>query len=424
MKIYLDMIGCRLNQAEIEQYGRRFRALGYELVPFPEQADLAVVNTCTVTRAAASDSRAKTRQIQRAGTQQIALTGCWSTLNPQAAAGLPGVTQIIPNRRKDSLVSELLNKPENSFDLEPVEREPIPGARLRTRAFIKVQDGCSNQCTFCITTIARGRNRSRPIREIIADITGVTAGGAREVVLTGVHLGSWGSDYMPAKKLSHLVREILASTDIPRLRLSSLEPWDLDEDFFHLWEEPRLCRQLHLPLQSGSASVLKRMRRNITPISFAQLVDKAKQVVPDMAVTTDIICGFPGESEAEFSESLDFVRGMHFAGGHVFTYSSRPGTPAARLPDQVPHSVRKARNARVREVLEESRLVYQRQFIGCSLPVLWESASSRDKNGWKASGLTDNYLRVHAYTPENLWNQITQVKLLRVAERGLVGEIL
>lgn len=427
MKIYLDTIGCRLNQAEIERYARQFRAAGHTLVATAEEADLAVVNTCTVTNAAAADSRGKIRQTARAGVEEIVATGCWATLRPQAAARLPGVKRVVTNLQKDQLVSDVLQVSEQTFELEPVQREPIPGARLRTRAFIKVQDGCDNRCTFCVTTLARGAGRSLSIDDILAEIQAAVNGerqsAAQEVVLTGVHLGSWGQDLPGNLRLRHLVEAILEKSDLPRLRLSSLEPWDLDEDFFALWQDPRLCRHLHLPLQSGSAATLRRMARKTTPQSFANLVASAKAAIPGVAITTDVITGFPGESQAEFEESLDFVRRMGFAGGHVFTYSARAGTAAARMEDQVPYPVRKQRNARMRAVLGESTAAYQARFFGETLQVLWESATSLDSEGWELSGLTDNYLRVHAKAPRRLWNQITPVYLIGTADGSLQGKI-
>jgi len=431
MKIYLDTIGCRLNQAEIEQYACQFRLAGHTLVPNPEQADLAVVNTCAVTSAAVSDSRQKIRQIARHGVRQIAVTGCWSTLNPTDAAALAGVRQVIPNLQKDRLVPDLLQVSLPEFDPQstgcqpvarlPVGRLPIPGARLRTRAFIKVQDGCNNRCTFCVTALARGPGRSRPIPDVLADIR--AARDAREIVLTGVHLGSWGQDLLPASPLHHLVEAILKETEAPRLRLSSLEPWDLQAGFFHLWQDPRLCRHLHLPLQSGCVATLRRMARKTTPESFAALVAAARLAIPDVAITTDIITGFPGESEAEFQESLAFVRQMHFAGGHVFTYSARPGTAALRLPGQVPHSLRKERNARMRAVFAEASQAYQSAFIGQVMPVLWESAAGLGEDGWEMSGLTGNYLRVNARSSRSLWNQITPVRLSASTTDGLFGQV-
>ena len=424
MKIYLDTIGCRLNQSEIEAYARQFRAAGHALVASPDQADLVVINTCTVTAEAASDSRQKIRQAARAGVEEIVVTGCWSTLNPQQAAALPGVRYVVPNAVKDTLVPDLLHIPVDAFDLEPVEREPIPGARLRTRAFIKVQDGCNNRCTFCVTALARGGGHSRPVAEVLADIRAALRGSAQEIVLTGVHLGSWGHDFAPSQPLHTLVQAILKQTKVPRLRLSSLEPWDLDENFFRLWEDPRLCRHLHLPLQSGCTVTLQRMARKTKPDAFAALVAAARAAIPDVAITTDIIVGFPGEDEAEFTESLAFVHAIQFAGGHVFTYSERPGTAAERMTPRVPHPIRKERNARMRTVLDEAAAIYQRRFMEKELGVLWESATTLGPQGWELSGLTDNYLRVSTLSPRRLWNKISPVRLTAITAEGIQGIIV
>ncbi len=422
MNVYLDTIGCRLNQSEIEAFARQFRAAGHTLVDSPAQADLVVVNTCAVTRKAVADSRKVIRRAARAGAGRVIATGCWATLEPQQAAALPAVAEVVPNERKERLVHDLLGV--ETFDLEPVAREPLPGARLRTRAFIKVQDGCDNRCTFCVTTLARGAGRSRRVADVIRDVQAALAGGAREIVLTGVHLGSWGRDLGADRHLRHLIQAILHHTDVPRLRLSSLEPWDLDADFFALWEDRRLCRHLHLPLQSGCRATLRRMARKTTPEDYAALVQAARQVCPDMAITTDIIVGFPGESDAEFEESLAFVAQIGFAGGHVFTYSERPGTAAARMPDPVPHPVRKARNERMRALFEQSARAYRRRFLGHTLDVLWESAIGLGPQGWRLTGLTDNYLRVTAIAPQHLWNRITPVRLTALDERGLQGTLL
>ncbi len=423
MKIHLDTIGCRLNQSEIEAYARQFCAAGHDLVASPAEADLTVINTCTVTAAAAADSRKKIRAAGQAGESEIVVTGCWATLNPQGAQALPGVWQVVPNTAKDDLVAGVLQIPPESFDLEAVARQPVPGARLRTRAFIKAQDGCDNRCTFCVTTLARGPSKSRPVEKVLADIGAARQGGAQEIVLTGVHLGSWGRDLRPARRLADLVEAILAKTDLPRLRLSSLEPWDLDEAFFALCRAERVARHFHLPLQSGSAATLRRMARKITPSEYAHLIETVRTWIPEAAITTDLIVGFPGETEAEFAESCDFVRRMNFAGGHVFTYSPRPGTAAARMTNQVPPGIRKERNSQMRALFEAAGEVYRRQFLGQRLAVLWESARSLGPQGWTVSGLTDNYLRVTAQAPRRLWNQITPVRLIEVSEAGLVGRI-
>ncbi len=423
MKIFLDTIGCRLNQAEIEALARQFQAAGNEIVPTAGEADLVVVNTCTVTAKAASDSRAAIRRAKRLGAGSVVVTGCWATLEPEHAAALNGVERVIPNLQKDSLVAEVLNLPEASFDLEPIRRQPLPGAHLRTRAFIKTQDGCDNACTFCITTLARGASRSRRLDRIVADVHSALEGGSQEVVLTGVHLGAWGLDLPSPLRLADLVSGLLEQTNPARLRLSSLEPWDLDEEFFNLWRDPRLCRHLHLPLQSGSRSVLKRMARKTSPEAFSRLVRLAREKIPGLAVTTDLIAGFPGETEAEFNETLAFVQEMQFAGGHVFCYSARPGTPAARMQDQVPAQIARARAASLRTALVDFEAAFQQTFIGKKLPVLWEARATRSATGWMIEGLTDNYLRVSAEAPERRWNRMDEVLIDGVYEDGLFGKL-
>jgi threonylcarbamoyladenosine tRNA methylthiotransferase MtaB len=423
MKIYLDTIGCRLNQAEIESMARQFRAAGHEIVASPDGADLAVMNTCAVTNDAASDSRRILRNLARAGVKEIVATGCWSTLYPKEAASLPNVLHVIPNAHKDNLVSNSEFRIQNSeFEIEPLNRQPLPGLHHRTRAFIKIQDGCDNQCTFCVTTVARGAGRSRLLKDVISDIQFALDGGAKEIVLTGVHLGSWGNDFN--RRLRDLVTSILHETNTSRLRLSSLEPWDLDADFFSLWCGARLAPHLHLPLQSGCDSTLKRMARKTTRASFRELIRAARNLIPDVAITTDIIAGFPGETESEFAASLEFVKEMNFAGGHVFTYSPRPGTGAAKMKGQVKPDVRKQRNHILREALDESAKKYREKFIGKTLSVLWESVSELGEWGWQMEGWTENYLRVKASASAPRWNEMNQVKLISMDGESLKGEIV
>lgn len=429
MKLYLDSIGCRLNQSEIESFANQLRQLGHIILSDPQNADIAILNTCAVTSAAVSDSRQKFRHLHQNGVKEIIVTGCWSTLFPEEVSSSVGTTRIFPNSIKDQLIPTIFQTPNEQFELEPIDRHPNQGVRFRTRSFIKTQDGCDNHCTFCITRIARGKGRSRSIEDIFSDINTYTrphnrvTSPAREIVLTGVHLGSWGQDLIPQHHLSDLIQSILDNFDFPRLRLSSLEPWDLTPEFFELWKDPRLCRQLHLPLQSGSAPTLRRMARRTTPQSFSSLVAAARLAIPDLAITTDLIAGFPGETNREFEETVQFVSEMSFSGGHVFTFSPRPGTAAVRLPDQVPFPVRKERNARLREILETSASNFQSRFIGQTMNVLWESTTARGPEGWHLSGLTDNYLRIHTNTPHKLWNQITPVRITRLTEKGLEGEI-
>ncbi|MFO8036506.1 MAG: tRNA (N(6)-L-threonylcarbamoyladenosine(37)-C(2))-methylthiotransferase MtaB [Anaerolineales bacterium] len=423
MKVYLDMVGCRLNQSEIESYAQKFLARGHTLTGDPAQADLAIVNTCTVTVAAAADSRKKIRRFARQGAKEIIATGCWATLEPQKARTLNKRTRVVPNDEKDHLVSKVLGAAPEVFDREPLEREMIPGARERTRAFIKAQDGCDHRCSYCITTIARGQSRSVPLPGVLKQVRAAQRGGAQEVVLTGVQLGSWGKDLEGDLGLQDLLEAILEETDVPRIRISSLEPWDVRGPLLERILEERVANQLHLPLQSGSADTLKRMARGITPAQYKALIDRIREMDPEIAITTDIMVGFPGETEDEFAESLTFVKEMRFADAHVFTYSAREGTRAANMPAQVDHQVRKERNALMREAAAQASRDYRSSFLGRQKRVLWESAASLDQESWEMRGLTANYLRVEAIAERNLWNQITPVKLTSLTDRGLKGEI-
>ena len=423
MKIYFDTIGCRLNQSEIERMAAQARMAGHEVVSQASQADIAVINTCAVTIAASADSRKKIRQAARAGAARIAATGCYATVAPEIIKSMPEVNWVFLNSEKDEVISRILgvNSSVRADESEP--RKALPGKHRRTRAFIKVQDGCENFCTFCITRIARGKSKSQTADEIFKDIESALAGGAKEIVLTGVNLGSWGRDLDDKPTFSWLVGRIIEMYTPKRIRLSSLEPWDIADDFLEVLEMPGFCHHLHLPLQSGSAGMLKRMGRRNTPQDFKDLLGKIREVVPQIAITTDIMVGFPGESEQEFLESVDFVKAMHFAGGHVFNFSVRPGTAAEKMPNSVPTKLRKERSWIMRQVVEESRVAYQSQFADRVQGVLWEKARRID-GVWRLEGLTDNYLRVEAEGNKNLRNTLSKVKLLNLSGKIINGEIV
>jgi len=408
MKIFLDSVGCRLNQAEIELMAAQFRSAGYSIVENVEDADLVIVNSCAVTAAAASDSRQKVRQAYRAGAHGIILTGCLATLEPGATMKLPGISRVISNDEKARIPTLLFGLPE-IYELEPIARQPLPGIHKRTRAFIKAQDGCNNFCTFCITRVARGRSTSIDQNIIASEIRAAEAGGSHEAVLTGVNLGAWGRDLPEKRNLAWLIRFILKETSIERIRLSSTEPWDLDEEFFSLWQDERMCRHLHLPLQSGSAGVLHRMVRNTTPDRFRRLVETARKMIPGLAITTDIIVGFPGETDAEFTESLDFVSEIGFAGGHVFRFSAREGTAAARLPGRLHGSITAERSQRMRSLLEKQAQQFALDFLNKELTVLWETSQKTAEGQWLLSGLSDNYLQFQRISAEDRSNQIERV---------------
>lgn len=418
------MVGCRLNQAEIEQFAAQFRSQGYEITADHRDADIVVINTCAVTAAAASDSRNKIRNAGKNGKARIIITGCWSEMEPEIAGNFPGVSQIIPNRMKDALPAIALGIEGSLSDLEPIKREPLPGIHARTRAFIKVQEGCDNFCTFCVTRLVRGKAHSIPVDQVLKSVQSVRLADGKEIVLTGVNLGAWGLDFEQPKQLSDLIQMILLETDIPRIRLSSLESWNISEEFIELWKDTRLNPHLHIPLQSGSESVLKRMARRTTLPEFLELVKKARSIDPEFAITTDVIVGFPGETDDEFRQTIDFVKETGFAGGHVFSYSARPGTAAARMGGTIHGRVMKERSRELRDVFHQQKEAFYRSFIGKELQVLWENGRICENGNLEQYGMTGNYLTVKTNHPIRLQNKITRTKIHDFNGEVLVGKII
>ena len=424
MNVYLDFLGCRLNEAELQEWARGFQLAGHEIVTDPREARLCVVNTCAVTSEASRKSRQKIRHLHKLNPQaSIIAAGCDASFEGVSLARLPGVIMVLDNRQKETLVERALQAM-----AEPAPKAQRMGAPYyffrgsRTRAFLKVQDGCNNHCTYCLVRILRGEERSRPPDRVLEDVRKLVEAGYKEVVLTGVHLAAYGRDH--GTTLMSLVARILEETDVPRLRLSSLEPWDIPDDFFSLWDDARLGRHLHLPLQSGCDATLKRMGRRITTDQFARLVERAREKIPDLTITTDIMVGFPGESDEEFEESLSFVRKIGFGHIHLFPFSPRPGTPAASLPGRVDGKTVRARLAAMRDVAREGKEAHLARFVGHVRPVLWESPE-RMPDGLRWSGLTDNYIRVYALTPVNvnLHNRILPTRLLGVVDGAVLGKV-
>jgi threonylcarbamoyladenosine tRNA methylthiotransferase MtaB len=421
VNVFLTALGCRLNEAELESWARGFLAAGHAVVASPAGAQVMVVNTCAVTAEAARKSRKLIGGLHRRNpSARLVVTGCFAELEPEAAAGLYGVDMVIGNRDKERLIAKV----ETELDVTamPVLAAEPDGAHAfreaRTRAFIKVQDGCRNQCSFCVVTIARGEERSRTVEEVIAEVRTLESSGLAEVVLCGVHLGGYGSDL--GLDLSDLVGRLLRATRIPRLRLSSLEPWDLPDDFGQLWSEAegRLLPHLHLPLQSGSDPVLRRMARRCMTSAFARLVDRLRAAIPDLHITTDLIVGFPGETEADFQATLAFAESIGFAHIHIFPFSPREGTRAAALPDRVSAPLIRQRVAEVSTLAARMKLDHLTRAIGQTRPVLWETGE-RAPGGDGArrfSGYTDTYLRVEVDSPAgvDLENRIERVQLTRL----------
>ena len=421
MRIHLKTLGCRLNEAELETWSRDFQAQGHKLTHEPDQADLLVVNTCAVTEEAVRKSRKLLVRTQRQNPNaRLVVSGCYASLDPTATAELEGVDLVINNQDKDRLV-EIINRELHLKVMPQMAIEPEATgllARGRQRAFLKVQDGCRYRCTFCIVTLARGEERSRPMADVIDEINRLHAEGIQEVVLTGVHLGGYGSEF--GSNLHELISRVLTETDIPRLRVGSLEPWDLPEGFWELFRNPRFMPHLHLPLQSGSDSVLRRMARRCRSDEYHRIIEQARSQVKDFNVTTDIIVGFPGETEDEWQQTLGFVEEIGFGHLHIFAYSPRSGTKAAQLANPVSREIKRLRSEALHALGEKMKQETMKSYLGRTLPVLVEGSG---ENGW--SGYTPNYLRLEIEAPKDmpLTNRIIdcQIESWKPSSNSLYG---
>ncbi len=423
MRVNLKTLGCRLNEAELESWAQNFQQKGHQVVKAIDEADLIVLNTCAVTGEAVRKSRQSIRRIHRSNpTAKLVVSGCYASLKPEEVAESLGVDLVVLNQDKDKLVelteTELDLKSMPQLSTEPGEVALF--SRGRQRAFVKVQDGCRYRCTFCIVTHARGAEKSRTLNEIIDEINSLHEQGIQEVILTGVHLGGYGSDI--EQNLATLVETILSKTTLPRLRLGSLEPWDLPEDFFQLFKNSRLMPHLHLPLQSGSDSVLKRMARRCKTEEFNQIVDEARKAVPNINITTDIIVGFPGETEAEWQQSFDFIKQTGFGHIHIFTYSPREGTKAATLPDQLTQVVKKARSQQLHQLAATMKQAFFKQQLGQEAAILWEGNIDKVSDGDAETlyGYTPNYMRVstRTHSAKAVINSVQTASLQKITAEG------
>jgi threonylcarbamoyladenosine tRNA methylthiotransferase MtaB len=420
MFVHLKTLGCRLNEAEMESWSRGFHQRGHSLTRDASKADLVVVNTCAVTEEAVRKSRKLIRQAhQKTPHAKLVISGCYASLSPAESFKSAGVDLVVSNQDKEQLVemvcSELDLNVMPEIATEPGDTTLLP--RNRQRAFIKVQDGCRYQCTFCIVTKARGEERSRPIASIIDEINLRHAEGVNEAVLAGVHLGGYGSD--TGCNLSQLIRSVLDETKIPRVRIGSLEPWDLPEDFADLFKNPRFMPHLHLPLQSGADSVLQRMARRCKVAEYQQLVENLRHVVPEINITTDIIVGFPGETEEEWQQSLQTIKAIGFGHIHIFAYSPREGTVAATLANPISREIKRERSQALHELGESLRIEQLKCSIGAKTTLLVERFS--DDHGvatWQ--GYTPSFLRAELIAPvdADLKNRLIDVEITGISSDG------
>ncbi len=402
MKIALETLGCKLNQAETELLARQFMQAGYELVEHPAEADVYILNTCTVTRTADAKARHLLRSVHRQNPDVfIIATGCYAQRTAAELKDIEGVDWVVDNGDKENLLQKLQIIPQK---VPTLKESTCVSALFRTRSFLKIQDGCQNYCAYCIVPFVRINETSVPPDAITGEIKLREAEGYQEIVLTGTRVGGYNFSGM---ELKGLLGKILNETKIPRIRLSSLQPQEISSELIELWQNHRLCPHFHLSLQSGSATILKRMKRHYSLEDYQKAVNLIRKEVPAVAITTDVIVGFPGETDKEFEESLEFCRKISFARIHVFSYSPRSGTEAAIMPGQVPDKVKKERSQQMLALAEESSRKFKESFTGVAMDVLWEKQT--EDGDW--TGITGNYIRVITNSDENLSNKLRAAKV-------------
>jgi len=420
-KVAIHTHGCKLNQADSQVLARQFQKAGFTIVRSAAQADVVVLNSCTVTANSDSKARQYLRRARRSNPDALVVaTGCYAQRAKGDLSAMESVSLVLDNRDKPNLVATIANKLEvESGSFAENLAAPAPG---RSRAMVKIQEGCDQVCSYCIVPKVRGRERSIPPEEIIAQINERAKLGCREAVLTGTQLGTYGFD-LPGIDLAGLLQQVLVETNINRLRISSLQAQEITPDLLGLWDDSRLCPHFHIPLQSGSDTILKSMRRRYDTARFAETIALVRKTIPGAGITTDIIIGFPGEGVREFAESYSFAASMGFSDMHVFPYSIRPGTSAAHLDDQVIDAQKKERSGEMLELAAASVKKFRQGALGQVRPVLWEPTQGKNCGGiW--SGLTDNYVRVKATSGRDLSNLITDAQLTSLDEDWVTGEVV
>lgn len=423
-------LGCKVNQYDSDAMRTLFIRNGYSQAE-GDDADVYVINTCSVTSVGDRKSRQMVRRIRRAHPDAIiAVAGCYAQLAPEVFEQMGDVDVIVGHQNRSQIVQYVeeakhSDKPLNEVvdimkvkDFENMEVDPE--GEVKTRAFIKVQEGCDNYCTFCIIPYARGRLKSRLQKDAVEEIKKLVARGYREVVLTGIHLGNYGKDLHDGTSLSTLVAELVKIPDLLRIRLGSIESVELSEELIQIiHNEPKVCRHLHLPIQSGSDSVLRGMNRHYRLPQYKKLITELREKIPGLALTTDLIVGFPGETEENFQETLETLKKIQFSGIHVFPYSQRTGTPAATYPNQVSNEVKKERVHRVQTLEKDIAKKYRTQFLGQVVHVLAEEI----KNGYY-EGLTDEYIRVTIKSEGVERGHMYPVLIDTITEEGMEGTLV
>ena len=424
-KIYIETHGCKLNEADTQNLSRQLLDAGYKLTVTPEQANVHIVNTYTVTHIADRKARQAIRKAKRINEQSLVVaTGCYIERSPEVVSQLEGIDLLIGNRMKNSIVEEistLLN-----FVLPKPQASPSPDKESilanTSRPMIKIQEGCNQVCSYCIVPKVRGTERSVDPNTLIQKINKISKEGHMEVVLTGTQLGSYGFD-LDNTSLNKMLSRVLEETTIPRLRVSSLQPQEISDELIRLWDNDRLCPHFHLPLQSGSSTVLSRMRRRYSVAEYRQAVEKIRARLPSAAITADVIVGFPGETEKQFTDTYNLCKDIKFANLHLFPYSSRPGTSAYYLSNKVASKEIRSRMNLMLSLAKLQSADYRKSILGTTSKVLWET-HKKIGNDTTWSGLTDNYIRVATTSDKSLRNVITSVGLEKFTNGVVWARIL
>jgi threonylcarbamoyladenosine tRNA methylthiotransferase MtaB len=423
MKIAFHTLGCKVNQTDTESLMAMFRERGHDIVPFDDHADAYIINTCAVTNLGERKSRQSIRRAAAVTPAPIVVvTGCYAQTSSEEVAAIPGVNLVVgmaERPRLVQLVEDYYQDRRNKINVSEIGLErtwiklPVSHWTERTRATLKVQEGCDQFCSYCIVPLARGRIRSLPLSEAVAEFNALVASGYREIVLTGIHLGAYGKDL--DLTLVDLLRELSKVEGNFRIRLGSIEPNDFDDHLIELiTSDNRICQYLHIPLQSGSGPILKLMNRHYSLDYYQDLLRRIRLKNPLIAIGTDLIVGFPGETEADFAQTCEFIENQAFSRIHVFRFSARKGTAAALFPEKIPGQVREERSKRVQEIASKTAAEYAGQFIGKYVETLFEE---RTADGW--TGLSGEYLRTEIITSEDLKNKLNKVLIT-----GISGNIL
>ncbi|WP_100398297.1 tRNA (N(6)-L-threonylcarbamoyladenosine(37)-C(2))-methylthiotransferase MtaB [Bacillus sp. FJAT-44742] len=427
-------LGCKVNHYETEAIWQLFKEEGYEKAEFEKRSDVYVINTCTVTNTGDKKSRQVIRRaIRRNPEAIICVTGCYAQTSPAEIMDIPGVDIVVGTQDRKKMLSyieefkkerEPINGVGNIMKARVYEELEVPSFTDRTRASLKIQEGCNNFCTFCIIPWARGLLRSRNPEDVITQAKQLVEAGYKEIVLTGIHTGGYGED-LKEYNLADLLRELEKVEGLKRIRISSIEASQITDEVIEVIDQSnKIVNHLHIPLQSGSNTVLKRMRRKYTMEFFGERLNRLKEVLPDLAVTSDVIVGFPGETEEEFQETYDFISTHKFSELHVFPYSKRTGTPAARMDDQVDEEIKNTRVHRLIELSNQLAKEYASGFEGEVLEVIPEERDKENPESGLLTGYSDNYMKVKFAGTEDLIGKLVKVKIIKAGYPYNEGEFV